>query len=85
MWSFFRRASKDTPRYNYYVVENSFIARIDQKTSFLQPERLTEDGQWVAYDDVWDVCTNGRYVESEEAALAEFQEILELRKGKSSQ
>jgi predicted RNase H-like HicB family nuclease len=78
---FFQKA----PRYNYYVVENSFVARIKQKAPFIQPERLTEDGQWVAYDDVWDVCTNGRHVKSEADALAEFQEILELRKGDTSE
>ena len=65
-------------------MENSFIARIEQKTSYLRPERLTEDGQWVAYDDVWDVCTNGRYVDGEEEALTEFWEILDLRKGEQS-
>jgi hypothetical protein len=85
MWPFSRKAAKAALRYNYYIVENSFVARIEQEAAYLQPERYTEDGQWVPYNDVWDVCTNGRYVDCEAAALAEYREILELRKGRKSQ
>lgn len=66
------------PQYNYYVVENSFVARVDNESK--RAERLMDEGRWLAYDDVWDVCTNGRYVASQEEALAEFAEILALRR-----
>lgn len=65
------------PQYNYYVVENSFVARIDNESQ--RAQCLMDDGRWLAYNDVWDVCTNGRWVASEEEALAEFVEILALR------
>jgi hypothetical protein len=85
MWPFSRKAAKAAPRYYYYVVENSFIARIEQEAAYLRPERYTEDGQWVPYNDVWDVSINGRHVDGEAAALAEYREILELRKGRQPQ
>ena len=81
MWPFSRKASKAGPTYNYYVVENAFVARIEQDASPLQAERYGEDGQWRPYDNVWDVCSNGRHVDSEEEALAEYREILALRGG----
>ena len=78
----FRKAARshDAPVYHYYIVENSFVARIKQNRNTLTAERMLEDGQWVAYNDVWDVCANGRYVDSEDKALAEFQVITVLRK-----
>ncbi len=63
--------------YNYYIVENSFAARVNQDTK--KAERLMADGSWTPYADVWDVCTNGRWVESELDALEEAAEILDLR------
>lgn len=85
MWPFSRKAAKAAPRYNYYVVENNFVARIEQEAAYLQPERYTEDGQWVPYNDVWDISSNGRHVPSEAEALAEYREILELRKDRQPQ
>ena len=41
--------------YTYYVVENSFVARLGRGTT----ERYTRDGHWVPYHDRWDVITNG--------------------------
>jgi hypothetical protein len=84
MWPFSRKASKSNPNYAYYVVENSFVARVERNASPMRAERLGEDGQWQPYDDVWDVHTNGRYVDSEAAAIGEYREILALRKGERS-
>ena len=71
----FRRRKK--PQYNYYVVEHSRVARIKQVESPIQPELLQPDGSWEPYDDVWDVCTNGRWVE-EDQAYQEAREIFEM-------
>ena len=64
-------------KYNFYVVENSFVARVNQKTK--KAERLMPDRKWENYPDVWDVCTNGRSVKNEQEALKEAKEIFELR------
>lgn len=63
--------------FKYYVVENSFAARVSEKTR--KAERLLADGTWHPYPDVWDVCTNGRWIASERDALDEAAEIFELR------
>lgn len=62
--------------YNYYVVENSFVARVHSKTKAGQ--RLRPDGTWEAHPDIWNVGTNGRHV-SENQALKEAREIFEMR------
>jgi hypothetical protein len=76
--------ASDAAGYHYYVVENSFVARIEQNNNPPTAERLLEDGRWVVYKDVWDVCTNGRFVDSEENALAEFKAIMDMRKNNTS-
>jgi hypothetical protein len=42
-------------------------------------QRRSDRESWEPYPDVWDVCTNGRHVESERDALEEAKEIFELR------
>jgi dipeptidyl aminopeptidase/acylaminoacyl peptidase len=64
-------------RYEYYVVESSYVVR----TRRGRAERLTEDGRWVDYPDLWDVATNGRWVKGgEAAALREAEEIFGQRR-----
>ena len=38
---------------------------------------LQPDGSWERYDDVWDVCANGRSV-GEEQAYQEARDIFEI-------
>ena len=63
--------------FSYYIVENSFAARVNQDTK--KAERLVANGTWEPYADVWDVCTNGRWVKTEGDALDEAIEIFDLR------
>lgn len=58
-------------KYEYYVVESSFVARVGPGTA----ERLMRDGSWVDYPDRWDVLTNGRLLEDEEKALAKAKQL----------
>ena len=67
--------------YDYYIVENNFSVRVNDDS---KAERLMADGQWIPYDDLWDVCTNGRRVKTEYDAMLEAKEILDLR-GKEHQ
>ena len=61
-------------RYGYYVVESSFVVRMRG----VRTERLTADGCWVDYPDIWDVIMNGRQVKGGEAeALAAAKAIFE--------
>ena len=60
-------------KYDYFVVESSFVARVGPGTT----ERLTRDGTWEDYPDRWDVVTNGRLLESEEQALAKAQQLFQ--------
>ena len=71
----FRRLKK--PRYNYYVVEHSRLARVKQNEAPIQAEMLQPNGSWEPYSDLWDVCTNGRSV-GEEQAYREAREIFDL-------
>ena len=50
-------------RYEYYVVESSFVARVGGGRT----ERLTVDGCWVDYPDTWDIIMNSRRVKGGEA------------------
>jgi hypothetical protein len=61
-------------KYEYYVVESSFVARVGPGTT----ERLTRDGAWVDYPDRWDVLTNGRSLENEEKALETAKQLFQL-------
>ena len=74
-----RRRRPSVTGYDYYIVENNFAARVKQGTGPAAAERLGADGRWVPYDDVWDVCTNGRYVKTEYDAMCEAKDILNLR------
>ena len=65
----------DQPKFHYYVVEYSFIARIDRDTHGV--ERLLADGSWEHYDDSWDVLTNGRFLDGgEPQAMETYRHLL---------
>ena len=59
--------------YTYYLVENTFVARIAKGTT----ERLMPDGTWVDYADRWDVFTNGRRLEDEAHAMEKAAWLVE--------
>ncbi|MEK7287794.1 MAG: hypothetical protein AAB091_04485 [Elusimicrobiota bacterium] len=61
-------------KYDYYVVESSFVARVGPGTT----ERLMPDNTWVAYQNRWEVLTNGRLLENEEKALKKAQQLFDL-------
>ncbi|MBU0481658.1 MAG: hypothetical protein KKG47_11215 [Proteobacteria bacterium] len=61
-------------KYEYYVVESSFVARVGLGTT----ERLMPDGSWEDYPDRWEVLTSGRLLESEEQASAKARQLFEL-------
>ena len=69
----------EKPAYWYYIVEHSFIARVDP-TTYLG-ERLEADGTWTPYHDTWDISTNGRQLRDEDAAMAEHRELMEMYGG----
>ena len=55
-----------TPRYDYYLVENTYVARYDRETR--EAEHLMPDGTWVCSMRTGEIC-NGRPLEDEEDAL----------------
>ena len=59
----------------YYLVENTYVVR--QSRSKHGAESLTPEGEWIDYQDLWDVITNGRPIESEEMALETVKKIFE--------
>jgi Leucine-rich repeat (LRR) protein len=60
------RSGKRLAEYHYYIVESSFVARVKGKWGE-STDRLTDEGQWVPYHDLWEVTVNGREVSEEEA------------------
>ena len=54
-------------RYYYTMVEGTYVVR--QSLSKDGAERLTPEGEWIDYPDLWDVIMNGRPIASEEEAL----------------
>jgi len=55
-----------TPRYDYYLVENTYVARYDRETR--EAEHLMPDGTWVCSIRTLEIC-NGRPLEDEKDAL----------------
>lgn len=55
-----------TPRYDYYLIENTYVARYDRETG--QAERLMPDGTWVGSMRTREIF-NGRPLEDEQDAL----------------
>lgn len=55
-----------TPRYDYYLVENTYVARYDRET--LEAEQLMGDGRWVRSIRTEEI-SNGRPLEDEKDAL----------------
>jgi len=53
--------------YLYYLVESSFVVRVTPDG--VEAQRRMPDGRWVDYPDLWDVWTNGRYIDTEEEAM----------------
>ena len=62
--------------YKYYVVENSFVVRVNKGTI----ERYTPNGNWESYSDRWDVFTNGKLLESHEDPIQVARELFEDEK-----
>ena len=54
------------PRYDYYLVENTYVARFDPQTC--EAEQLMPDGTWVHSTRTHEIC-NGRPLEDERDAL----------------
>jgi len=54
------------PRYDYYLVENTYVARYDRETG--RTEQLMTDGTWVLSMRTREVF-NGRPLEDEKDAL----------------
>jgi hypothetical protein len=57
------------------MVEYAFVVRVNP--AMTEAERLLPDGSWVEYDDLWDVTTNGRYIDTEEEALRHARDLFE--------
>jgi hypothetical protein len=55
-----------TPRYDYYLVENTYVARYDRETR--EAEQLMPDGTWLWSMRTGEIC-NGRPLEDEKDAL----------------
>jgi len=55
-----------TPRYDYYLIENTYVARYDREAS--RVERLMPDGRWVGSMRTREIL-NGRPLEGEKEAL----------------
>jgi len=63
--------------YDYYMVEYSFIVRVLKKYRVMA-ERLTPEGEWVPYHDLYDITMNGKWLRGGEAeAMATHKELLE--------
>ena len=54
------------PRYDYYLVENTYVARYDRE--ICEAEQLMSDGTWVNCMGTLEIC-NGRPLEEEKHAL----------------
>lgn len=54
------------PRYDYYLVENTYVARFDRET--LEAEQLMPDGTWVSSIRTREIC-NGWPLQDEKHAL----------------
>ena len=54
------------PRYDYYLVENTYVARYDRETC--EAEQLMSDRTWVTSTRTLEIC-NGRPLEEEKHAL----------------
>ena len=61
-------------KYDYYIVESSFIARYDREIK--KAERLSPENQWAPYSDLWDIFTNGRFLDGGEQRAMELQQLL---------
>ena len=55
-----------TPRYDYYLIENTYVARFDPETG--RAERLMPDGMWVHSMRTREIL-DGRPLEGEKDAL----------------
>jgi len=55
-----------TPRYDYYLVENTYVARYDRETR--EAEQLMPDGTWVRSMRTREIF-DGRPLEDEKDAL----------------
>ncbi len=55
-----------TPRYDYYLIENTYVARYDREAG--RAERLMEDGTWERSMRTREIL-NGRPLEGEKEAL----------------
>jgi hypothetical protein len=55
-----------TPRYDYYLIENTYVARFDRETG--RTERLMPNGTWEHSMRTHEIL-NGRPLEGEKEAL----------------
>jgi hypothetical protein len=55
-----------TPSYDYYLIENTYVARYDRETC--RADVLMPDGMWVESMRTREIC-NGRPLEDEQDAL----------------
>ena len=66
-----------TPRYDYYLIENTYVARFDPETG--RAERLMPDGTWVRSMRTQEIL-NGRPLEDEKDALDTASFLIERNK-----
>ena len=66
-----------TPRYDYYLVENTYVGRFDRET--LDTEMLMPDGTWVESIRSHEICT-GRPLRDEKDALDTAAFLIERNK-----
>ena len=66
-----------TPRYDYYLVENTYVGRFDRET--LDTEQLMPDGTWVESIRSGEIC-NGRPLRDEQDALETAAFLIERDK-----
>jgi hypothetical protein len=54
------------PKYDYYLIENTYVARFDSEA--LEAEQLMPDGTWILSIRTTEIC-NGRPLKDEKHAL----------------
>jgi hypothetical protein len=55
----------------YYVTKQTWVARVTDDGT--RAEYREPDGRWVPTGDIWQICTHGRQVDSEEEALRQVR------------
>jgi hypothetical protein len=66
-----------TPRFDYYLVENTYVGRFDRET--LDVAQLMPDGVWVESIRSMEIC-NGRPLRDEQDALETAAFLIERDK-----